>query len=136
LDNGLEFQGLSFSPEDAELLESRKFSVVEIARLYSVPPPLAGDFSHSSFTNSETASRWFAQFTLAPWIRKIEACFKQSVFGQAEPDLSLEIDMAGLTRGDYQARWAAHKIALETGALTRDEVRDLEGYQPLGGQTV
>ena len=134
LDNGLKWQGLSFSPEDAELLESRKFSVIELARLFQVPPPLAGDFSHSSFTNAETASRWFSQFTLTPWIRKIESEFSRSVFGESERDLSLEIDMSGLQRGDYKTRWEAHKIALETGALTTDEVRDLEGYAPQGGQ--
>lgn len=135
LDNGLKWQGLSFSPEDAELLESRKFSVIELARLFQVPPPLAGDFSHSSFTNAETASRWFSQFTLGPWIRKIESEFSRSVFGDSERNISLEIDMAGLQRGDYKTRWEAHKIALETGALTTDEVRDLEGYAPQGERT-
>ena len=136
LDNGLQWQGLSFSPEDTELLESRKFSVIELARLWQVPPPLAGDFSHSSFTNAETASRWFSQFTLGPWIRKIETEFSRSVFGEGERDVSLEIDMSGLQRGDYKTRWEAHKIALETGALTRDEVRDLEGYAPGGQENV
>jgi len=133
LDQGLKWQSMSISPEDAELLASRKFSTEEIARIFGVPPPLAGDFSHSSFTNSETASRWFSVFCIGPWIKKIEAAFKKSVFTEPEKDLSLEIDMSGFMRGDYESRWKAHKIAVESEILTRDEIREIEGFAPLGG---
>ena len=134
LDNGLKWESMSISPEDAELLGSRKFSTEEIARIFQVPPPLAGDFSHSSFTNSETATKWFASFTLAPWIAKIESEFKRSVFTEVERNLALEIDMSGFQRGDYQTRWAAHKIAVESNILTVDEIREIEGWGPLGGK--
>lgn len=77
LDNGLTWQQMQISPEDAELLESRKFGNEEICRLFQVPPPLVQDYSHNTFTNSDRAGRWFAQFTLAPWARKIEAEFAQ-----------------------------------------------------------
>ena len=71
------------SPEDAELLASRRFTTEELARLYGCPPPIIGDLSHGTFTNSETAGRWFAQHTLTPWIRKIETEFTRSVFTAA-----------------------------------------------------
>lgn len=130
LDNGLRWESMSISPEDAELLASRKFSTEEVARIFQVPPPLAGDFSHSSFTNSETATKWFAAFTLAPWCRKIEAEVKRSVFTDMETDLALELDMSGMMRGDYESRWRAHKIAIESNILDADEIRELEGYGP------
>lgn len=129
LDGGLTWKAAQISPEDAELLESRRFGVEEICRLFQVPPPLVQDYSHNTFTNSETAGRWFAQFTLAPWARKIEAEFARSVFGQ-HSSLELELDLSGFLRGDPQTRWAAHKIAIETGVLDPDEVRHIEGWNP------
>lgn len=131
LSDGLKWQGLGFSPEDAELLASRKFSVEEIARLYAVPPPLIQDYSHNTFTNSAAAGRWFAQFTLMPWARKIEAVLGRALFA-AGSGLELEIDLSGLLRGDPETRWAAHKIATDAGILDADEIREIEGYNPRG----
>jgi HK97 family phage portal protein len=62
------FHKVSITPEDAELLESRKFTTEEICRLFQVPPPIVSDYSHNTFTNSEQAGRWFAQFCLLPWV--------------------------------------------------------------------
>ena len=131
LDSGGKFNPMSVSPEDAELLASRRFSAEEVARLFNMPPPLVGIWDHSSFTNSETAGRWFAQFTLAPWCRKIEAEARRSIFTADERVTHhLEIDLSGMTRGDYAARWAAHKIAVDANILTRNEVREVEGWNP------
>jgi len=136
LDGGMKWTAVQISPEDAELLETRKFGVVELCRLFQVPPPLVQDHSHATFTNSETAGRWFAQFTLAPWARKIEAEFARSVFPTGGP-YDLELDLSGFLRGDPETRWNAHKIALESGVLDPDEVRQIEGWNPRpsdGGQ--
>ena len=73
---------------------------------------------------------WFAQFSLAPWAKKIEAEFSRSVFGSASADCSLEIDLSGLMRGDYPARWAAYAVAVQKGILDPNEVREAEGYNP------
>lgn len=131
LDGGLTWKVSQISPEDAELLETRKFGTEEICRLFQVPPPLVQDYSHNTFTNSETAGRWFAMFTLAPWARKIEAEFARSVF-PSNSGYELELDLSGFLRGDPATRWNAHKIALESGVLDPDEVRQLEGWNPRG----
>jgi HK97 family phage portal protein len=128
----MDVKPISVSPEDAEVLASRRFTVEELCRLFQVPPPIAGDLSHGTFTNSREAGRWFAQFTLAPWARKIEAEFARSVFGPGSTDCSLEIDLSGLMRGDAEARWQSHKIAVEAGILDPDEVREIEGWNPRG----
>ena len=86
--------------------------------------------SHGTFTNSREAGRWFAQFSLGPWVRKVEAEFARSVF--TDPALHLEIDMSALMRGDAESRWQSHKIAVEAGILTADEVREIEGFNPRG----
>ena len=69
------------------------------------------------------------RFTLSPWARKIEAEFARSVF-PASSGFELELDLSGFLRGDPATRWNAHKIALETGVLDPDEVRQVEGWNP------
>ena len=128
LTDGAEWQSLSVSPEDAEVLASRRFTVEELCRLFQVPPPIVQDLSHGTFTNSREAGRWFAQFTLSPWCRKIEAEFARSVF--TDPAMSLEIDMSALMRGDAETRWQSHKIAVDAGILDANEVREIEGFNP------
>ncbi|TPG44224.1 phage portal protein [Roseomonas nepalensis] len=131
---GMKFQPMSVSPEDAEVLASRRFTVEELCRLFQVPPPIVQDLSHGTFTNSREAGRWFAQFSLAPWARKIEAEFRRSVFGTASADCTLEIDMSDLLRGDAEARWQSHKIAVDAGILDPDEIREIEGWNPRAEQ--
>ncbi|ROO26690.1 phage portal protein [Salinisphaera orenii] len=131
LDQGLHFKPVSVSPEDAELLASRRFTVEEIARVYSVPPPIIGDLSHGTFTNSETAGRWFAMHTLTPWLRKIEAQIVRSVFSErSRATREFQFDLSGFLRGDPEQRWNSHKIAVDSGILTANEVREIEGYEP------
>lgn len=129
LDGGMKWHSISVTPEDAELLETRKFGTEEICRLFQVPPPLVQDYSHNTFTNSETAGRWFAMFTLGPWARKIEAEFSRSVFPASGP-FELELDLSGFLRGDPQTRWQAHEIALRNNVLDANEVRHIEGWNP------
>lgn len=130
LDNGMKWQTLSVSPEDAEVLDSRKFSIEELARIFQVPPPLIQDYSRNTFTNATTAGLWFAQFTLAPWARKIETEFARSIFGASSAGYEIEIDLSGLTRGDFAARWASYDIAVRSDILDRNEIREAEGYGP------
>lgn len=131
LDQGITWKQISINPEDAEFLASRRFTVEELARLFGCPPPIIGDLSHGTFTNTETVGRWFAQHTLSPWIRKLEAEFTRSVFSAAaQTTHQLEMDMSGFLRGDPAQRWAAWKIAVEANILTPDEVRAEEGFNP------
>lgn len=129
LDGGMKWSASQISPEDAELLETRKFGVIELCRLFQVPPPIVQAYENNTFTNAAQAGLWFATFCLAPWARKIEAEFARSVF-PAGSDYELELDLSGFLRGDPQTRWAAHKIAIETKVLDPDEVRQIEGWNP------
>jgi HK97 family phage portal protein len=133
LDQGAKFKSISVSPEDAELLESRKFSVAELCRVYGVPPPLVQDYSHNTFTNSQEASRWFASNTLQPWVTKIQAEARRSLFSaSAAVNHQLVLDMSDLLRGSPLERWQANKLAIESGVLDADEIRTAEGYPPRG----
>lgn len=124
------FTPISVSPEDAEVLQSRRFTVEELCRLFQVPPPIVQDYTHNTFTNSQQAALWFAQFSLTPWARKIEAEFSRSVFGINDAECTLEVDLSGLMRGDYEARWKAHAIAAQHNILDVNEIREVEGWNP------
>ncbi len=129
VDSDTTFSPMSVSPEDAEVLASRRFSVEELCRLFNVPPPIVQDYTHNTFTNASQANLWFAGNCLRPIARKIEAEFSRSVF--ADPAFHLEIDLSGLMRGDYATRWAANVAAVAAKILTVDEVREAEGYGPM-----
>ena len=130
LDEGMSWQPFSISPEDAEVLESRRFTVAELCRLYQVPPQIVQSLESNSFTSAETASKWFAQLSLTPWACKLEAVFGKSLLAD-EPGVHLEIDLSGLMRGDYAARWSAYAIAVQNNILTPNEIREAEGWNPM-----
>ena len=110
---------------------SRRFSCEEVARLFGVPPIMVGIWDNASFTNSEQASRWYASHTLAPWARKIELEAKRSLFSaEAAVSHELTLDMSDLLRGSQLERWQANKLAVESGVLDPDEVRQLENWPP------
>ena len=125
LDNEATWRQMSTSGREAELVESRKFAVIDICRLFQVPPPLAMAYENNSFTNAETASKWFSTFCLRYWVSKFEETYTHWIL----PDgMELEIDMSTFTRSDLTERWNAYKIAIETGVLTTEEIRRMEGY--------
>jgi HK97 family phage portal protein len=131
LEAGMKYQPVTISPEDAEVLESRRFSVEEIARIFQVPPPIIGDLTHGTFTNSETLIRYFATNTLSSWCRKIEAEFSRVLL--PDDSISLELDLSGLLRGDPETRWKSHEIAIRNRVLLVNEVREMEGWGPIEG---
>ena len=128
LGEGLEWKQLTLSPEDAELLATKVFGVQEIARIYNVPPPIIGDYSHSTMTNSETAARFFATHCIGPWTTRICQEFQRSVL---TPDYRLVFDLSYLNRADFEARWKGHSMARFAGILTANEIREQEGFDPV-----
>jgi HK97 family phage portal protein len=127
LEEGMKPEALSISAEDLEVLESRRYTAEEVARLFGVPPPLVGIWNYSTFTNSATASAWFGQNTLLPWCKAIEAEFSRVVFNDPAR-FHLELDLSGMTRGDYPTRAQVGINAVRAGVLTPNELRQELGY--------
>jgi HK97 family phage portal protein len=125
LEEGLKWEAMTIAPEAAEVLNSRKFGVEEIARLFGVPPPILQDYTRNTFSNAATAGQWFGQFTLLPWIKKIEREFSRVMLSG---EFALSIDAGELMRGDYMQRWQANVAAVGGGILTANEVRESEGW--------
>lgn len=131
LDQGSEFEPVPGTPEQSELVETRRFSVEEIARIFGVPLIFLQSLQNVNYAAARHAFELLAVQSLAPWCTKLEALLTRSLFS-AERRLThkVEIDLSGLTRGDFGARWTAWKIARETGVLSADEIREAEGYSP------
>ena len=125
LDSGSEWQALSSDLKDSEALDTRRFMVSEIARVFQVPPPMLQAYENNTFTNSQEASKWFARFTLGSWARRLEAAFNRRILADG---VTMALDMSAFTRADHKDRWEAYKVALETGVLTKEDVRRMEGF--------
>jgi HK97 family phage portal protein len=132
-EEGLKWQSISVSPEDAELLQSRRFSIEQIARMFRVPPPVLGDLSHGTYSNVTELGRWFYQHTIMPWLCKWERTIERSLFSEAgRRDHEIEFDADLLVRGDMLQRFQAYRIGREIGLYSANELR---AYESLNKRT-
>lgn len=137
LDNGAKYKTIALPPEDAQLLESRKFTVTEIARLFGIPPHMLGDVEKSSSwgTGIEQQMIGFVQFTLLPWLRLVEQRVTLDLLpgGWTSGRFYAEYAVEGLLRGDSAARSAFYHNAVVDGWMSRAEVRSKENLEPVDG---
>ncbi|WP_295850988.1 phage portal protein [uncultured Xylophilus sp.] len=136
LEGGTDVSSLGINPADAQLLESRSFSVEAICRWFRVPPWMVGhkDGTSNYGTGIEQQMLGFLTFTLAPWLRRIEQAIAKDLLTPAERSrYYAKFAVEGLLRADSAGRAAFYSVMVNNGILTRDEVRELEDREPLGG---
>lgn len=127
-------ESLTISSKDSQLLESRQFQVIDIARIFGVPPHMIGETTKSTSwgTGLEQQVMGFVSFTLRPWLTKIEQEINRKLF--RKPSHFAEFNVAGLLRGDIKTRYEAYRIAKggnqDPGFMTINEVRKLENLPP------
>lgn len=127
LEEGMKYTQVGIPPEEAQFLQTRKFQINEIARLYRIPPHMVGDLEKSSFSNIEQQSLEFVKYTLDPWVVRLEQAFKRSLFLPEEKKRYLiKFNVDGLLRGDYQSRMNGYAIARQNGWLSTNDIRELE----------
>jgi HK97 family phage portal protein len=132
LDNDLKWTNVGISPQDSQLIESQKFSVVEIARVYRVPLNLVMDYERSTYSNVTEQNRSFLTHTLQPWLTRIEQAMAKALLTEAEKErYFIEHLTQGFLRADTKTRFESYKIAIDAGFLTVDEVRQLENMNAL-----
>jgi len=134
LEEGLSFKPISISPEQAQFLSSRQFSIEEVARIFNVPPHLLKDLSKSSFNNIEMQNQEFLTFTLMPYITRIEEEMNLKLFRTNELGKTfVEFNVNGLLRGDVKSRTEAYKTAITNGYMSINEVRQKENMNSIEG---
>ncbi len=127
LEEGLKYTPISISPNEAQFLETRKFQIDEIARIFRVPPHMVGDLEKSSFSNIEQQSLEFVKYTLDPWVSRWEQAMIRSLLSQTEkPTYFLKFNVDGLLRGDYQSRMNGYATARQNGWMSANDIRELE----------
>jgi HK97 family phage portal protein len=134
LEEGMKFTPMSFSPEDAEFLASRKLSNEDTARIFGVPPTAAGIIDKGTYSNTEQEAQSLIQNCLGPLAARLEAGMQRCLLtaNGRRTGYYIEHDMSGLLRGSIQARFEAYRVAREIGALSANDVRRMENQPPLG----
>lgn len=127
LEEGMKYTPISISPEQAQFLETRKFQIDEIARIFRVPPHMVGDLEKSSFSNIEQQSLEFVKYTLDPWVSIWEQNLVRSLLTTDEKKkYFIKFNVDGLLRGDYQSRMNGYATARQNGWMSANDIRGLE----------
>ncbi|MDP3059055.1 MAG: phage portal protein, partial [bacterium] len=138
LEEGMKFQSIGIPPEQAQFIDTRKFQITEIARIFRIPPHMIGDLEKSSFSNIEQQSLEFVKYTLDPWVVRWEQAMQRALLPANEKkDYSIKFNVDGLLRGDYQSRMSGYSTGRQNGWLSSNDIRELENLnripEELGG---
>ena len=132
LEEGMKYTPISISPEQAQFLETRKFQINEIARIFRIPPHMVGDLEKSSFSNIEQQSLEFVKYTLDPWIIRWEQSLSRSLLTPDEKKTYFfKFNLEGLLRGDYASRMNGYATARQNGWMSANDIRELENLDKI-----
>lgn len=132
LEEGMKYHQIGISPEDAQMLESRKFSQLEMASIFQVPPDKIGHMSDATFSNIEHQGQAFLADTLLYWLTLWEQTIHWKLLSEADQQRYFaEFLTANLLRGDIKGRYDAYAVGRNWGWLSADDVREIENMNPL-----
>lgn len=127
LEEGMKYTPISISPNEAQFLETRKFQINEIARIFRVPPHMIGDLEKSSFSNIEQQFLEFVKYTLDPWVSRWEQSIVRTLLSEEEKKkYYVKFNLDGLLCGDYQSRMNGYATARQNGWMSVNDIRELE----------
>lgn len=127
LEEGLKYHPISIPPDQAQFLESRKFQVTEICRIFRMPPHMVGDLEKSSFNNIEQQSLEFVKYTLDSWVCRWEQGLQRGMLlANEKKQLFWKFNVDGLLRGDYVSRMNGYAVGRQNGWLNANDIRALE----------
>lgn len=129
---GHELKPLGSDPDKMQLVETQRFAVEEIARIYSLPPTFLQDLTNGTFSNTEQQDLHFVKHTMKRWLEQLEAEMNLKFFGRGSRRI-VEFNVDGLLRGDYKTRMEGNAQAINTGQLTPNEARAMDNREPMDG---
>lgn len=134
LPQGLDFQSISVNPEDAQLLESRQYSVIDICRYFNVSPLKVFDYSHMSYSSLEQVTLSFMQDTILPYAQLIEDEFNRKLFKPSEVgEYYIDFDFASIIGTDKKTEAEYYRTLVTNGLITISEARERLGFAPIEG---
>ena len=123
----MHYTPITIAPDQAQFLETRKFQLNEIARIFRVPPHMIGDLERATFSNIEHLSLEFVKYSLDPWLVRWEQSMSRVLFTDDEKrEYFIKFNVDGLLRGDYQSRMSGYSVGIQNGFLSPNDVRELE----------
>lgn len=132
LEHGLEYKPISMTNEQAQFLDEKKLTRSQIAAIFRAPPHMIGDLERATFSNIEQQSLEFYQYTIRPWLVRVERAMKSKLFSDRERLLyKAEFNADALLRGDFLTRQQGLAIQRSNGVINIDEWRALENRNPL-----
>ena len=135
LEEGMKFQSIGIPPEQAQFLETRKFQINEIARIFRIPPHMVGDLEKSSFSNIEQQSLEFVMYTLDPWVVRWEQAIQRALFSESEKrQYFVKFNVDGLLRGNYESRMNGYAVGRQNGWLSANDIRELENMNRVSAE--
>ena len=134
LQEGMQYKQLAMDNEKAQLIESRNFGVIEVCRLYKIPPHMVQHLEKASFNNIEHQGLQYVIYTLLPWVKRHEAAMMRDLLLPDErSNYYIEFNISGLLRGDQKSRYEAYAIGRNWGWLSVNDIRRLENMPPIPG---
>lgn len=135
LEEGMKYTPISVSPNEAQFLETRKFQIDEIARIFRIPPHMIGDLERSSFSNIEQQSLEFVKYTVGPWVTRWEQALSRSLLvGKERSHFLIKFNLDGLLRGDYESRMNGYATARQNGWMSANDIRELENMDRISDE--
>jgi HK97 family phage portal protein len=132
LEQGSKYHAIGIPPEEAQFLETRKFQINEICRIFRVPPHLVGDLEKATFSNIEHQSIEFVEHTVRPWLVRWEQEIWRSLLAESERKTYFaRFNVDGLLRGDYATRMQGYSVGRQNGWLSANDIRRLENLNPI-----
>lgn len=132
LEEGMKYTPISIPNNEAQFLETRKFQIEEIARLYRVPLHMIGDLDHATFSNIEHLSLEFVKYTLDPWLVRWEQGLQKALLSDSEKGrYFIKFNVEGLLRGDYASRMQGYATARQNGWMSANDIRLLENLNAI-----
>ena len=126
LPDGYTLEQIGVDPEKAQLVETNRFIIEELARIYSLPPTFLQDLTHGTFSNTEQQDLHFVKHTIKRWVEQFEQEINLKLFGRGNTTLFVEMNVDGLLRGDFKTRMEGHAKAVQNAILKPNEVRRRE----------
>lgn len=131
LEEGMTWKETSATPHDAELSQARQLAVLEVARIFNIPPPMLADLSNANYSNVVEMRRQFAAGTIQPWLVRWEQAIARDLFStEGRRAHEVEFDMDLLVRADYLQRLQGYRIGREVGLYSANDLRRFEHLNP------
>lgn len=123
---GHELKSIGADPEKSQLVETQRFMIEQVARIYSIPPTFLQDLTHGTFSNTEQQDLHFTKHTIKRWIEQFEQEMNLKLFGRNSNSQFVEMNVDGLLRGDFKTRMDGYAQGIQNAILTPNEARRRE----------